>query len=268
MPHQLKGLKSLVAARKAASAGKRRAALEHLDSCLRRDPSCLPAYLLRAALLLVCGQERKALNDLERADTLPPSAVVRYGDLYLPPLPGLTERCRASSDGTASAWAQVILSFSLRSESKMQEAAQAFDAAISRRRSPELLALKARLDLSGPRAAYKGSRLLREAVQLAPKEGWIRCWLGEALRHEGDPAGALAAMNEGLRIDPGYRPARAWRAALLIALGRPRRALADLGFALRPLRASGAPDAEQAADARAWALNQRSLARRALGDVD
>lgn len=268
MPHQLKGSPALAAARRAAAAGDRRAALKRLDACLRQDAACLPGYLLRAALRLVAGQERKALDDLEMADGLPPSAVVRYGDLSLPPLHGLTEKCRASMDSASSAWAGVILSFSLRSESKMEEAAKAMDDAVSRRRSPELLAIRARLALSGPRASYKGSKDLREAARLAPQEGWIRCWLGEALRHEGDPAGALAAMNEGLRLDPGYRPARAWRAALLIALGRPRRALADLAFALRPSRASGGLDPEQAADARAWALNQRSLARRALGDLD
>lgn len=268
MPHQLKGLAALVGARRAVAAGKRRAALRSLDVCLRRDMSCLPAYLLRAALLLVSGKERRALNDLEMADTLPPSAVVAYGDLAIPPLHGLAERCRASSDGTACAWAKVLLSFALRADSKMEDASQAMDDALSRRRAPELLALKARLDLSGPRATYKGSKLLREAVRLAPDEGWIHCWLGEALRHEGDPAGALAALDEGLRRSPDYRPARAWRAALLIALGRPRRALPDLALALRPDRALAALDAEQAADARAWALNQRSLARRALGDVD
>lgn len=268
MPHQLKGLTALAAARRALHAGARSAALRRLDACLRADPSCLPAYLLRAALRLASGQERRALADLEAMDALPPSAVVAYGDLALPPLPGLSEKCRASADRSASAWAKVLLSFALRSESKMDEAERAMDDALFRRRSPELLALKARLDLSGPRATYKGSKLLREAVRLAPEEGWIHCWLGEALRHEGDPAGALAALDAGIRLDPGYRPARAWRAALLIALGRPRRALADLGLALRPSRASGVLDPEQAADARAWALNQRSLARRALGDVD
>ncbi|MDX6770839.1 MAG: hypothetical protein SF051_14995 [Elusimicrobiota bacterium] len=264
MPHQLKGLAALVAARRALARGARRDARRALDRCLRADPACLPALLLRAA----AGPRERALADLEAADRLPPSAVVAYGDLALPPLPGLTAKCRALADETASAWAKVILSFALRSESKMDEAAQAMDGALARRRSPELLAIKARLDLSGPRASYKGSKLLREAARMAPDEGWLRCWLGEALRHEGDPAGALAALDEGLRLAPDYRPARAWRAALLIALGRPKRALADLGLALRPSRASGALDPEQAADARAWALHQRSLARRALGDLD
>mgnify|MGYP001613019454 CR=1 FL=1 len=195
MPHQLKGLPALVAARRALARGAKRDALRALARCLRADPACLPALLLRAAL--------GARGDLEAADLLPPSAVVAYGDLALPPLPGPAARSDA-------AWAKALEAFALRASSRMDEAAVAMNEALRRRRLPGLLALRARLDLSGPRASYKGSKDLREACRLAPGEGWLHCWLGEALRHEGDPAGALAALDAGLRLEPGYRPARAW----------------------------------------------------------
>ncbi len=76
--------------------------------------------------------------------------------------------------------------------------------------------------------AYQGAGRLSEAVAsfrqaaaLAPWIAAIPCMLAEALLMQGDAEGAMAACEEGLRLDPGNRRAFANKAVALNEVGEP-----------------------------------------------
>lgn len=94
---------------------------------------------------------------------------------------------------------------------------------------------------------------LDRAASLAPGRGWPLAW--RALARQGtDLKGAERDLNAGLRRQPFYYRAYAWRGALKRRLGRPAEGLVDLDRAASV--DGGYP----------FTLHERSLARRALGD--
>ena len=76
-----------------------------------------------------------------------------------------------------------------------------------------------------------------EAIRLAPRDGFLRCWRGEAYRRLGRFDEAARDFEEGLRLDPSYDQGYGWRARLLDAQGRHDEAAASLrrGIAICPL---------------------------------
>ncbi len=100
----------------------------------------------------------------------------------------------------------------------------------------------------------EGVKLLFEAARRDSKHGWIRAWRGLAKLARGDEGGALADFTQGLKLQPWYHRAWAWRGAVLGRMG-------CLKEAERDLSASIAID-----EGYVFAYHQRSLVRRARRD--
>jgi tetratricopeptide (TPR) repeat protein len=98
-----------------------------------------------------------------------------------------------------------------------------------------------------------GLSFLERAAELSPDSGWILAWLGEALRQAGKPELARVALDRAVESDPKYANAWGWRATLELA-SDPKAAEAALTRALKLQKT-------------ARFYKDRSLARRALGDI-
>ncbi|MBI5067364.1 MAG: C39 family peptidase [Deltaproteobacteria bacterium] len=81
--------------------------------------------------------------------------------------------------------------------------------------------------------------LIARAEALEPSRAWIRLERAHVLGSADDPHGALAAVDEALRLRPSYRPALEARADLLVSLGREEEALALLRDATWRLESAG-----------------------------
>ncbi len=86
------------------------------------------------------------------------------------------------------------------------------------------------------------------------------CWKGGALLKLGRVDEALATLDEALRLYPLDFEAYVWRGEAKRLLGRHRQALKDLA-------ANGIKDPTRPAQAWQWALFNRALVKRALGDL-
>ena len=223
--------------RRRVDAGKLREAIACFDRAVALDPMAAQAYLYRAGLRLLVGDEDGAAADFEAIARLDHSHLPAYRDLTTlsaEEFPRLVAAC----DGLLArrpdcAWGWVFRSFSLRSLMRYEEAVRDLDRAVSLEpKSAALFAMRSRVKLTNAQDFYDGVADMEKAVALAPRWGWLGCWLGEALRHQGKLKPALKAHDRGLSLDPRYRRGYAWRGGVKVALGLHRDALSDLAKAL------------------------------------
>lgn len=246
-------------------------AIRCFDAALRRDPLCLQAYLYRAGLKLLAQDEGGALEDFRALGGLDHSVLPAYRDLNTPSaeeFPRLLQSsARAVRRAPECAWALVFHAFTLRSLMRYEEAIRDLDRAVALEpRAASLWALRSRVKLTNAAGAYEGVLDMEKAVALEPSWGWLHCWLGEALRHRGELERAHQTLTRGLELNGRYRRGFAWRGGVRVALGRFREGIADLdrSMAWDPIYHY---DFEYTADQKSWALNQRMLAHRGLGDL-
>ncbi len=267
-----------VAAMAAMSAGRRRVDAGDIPGALRLfgkavaiDPNCAQAYLYRAGLRLLHGDLDGALDDFRAIPFLDHSFLPAYRDLTTLSAEEFPQLISAAESAVKQdpdcAWALVFRAFCFRSLMKYEDAIKDLNHAVAvAPRSPALWAIRSRVKLTNRQAFYNGVRDMEKAVALAPDWGWLQCWLGEALRHQGQHRRALAALDRGLELEPGYLRGWAWRGGVKNALRDYRGAIADLGRSLDwdPIYSY---DFEYTYDQKSWAYNQRQIARRGLGDV-
>ena len=262
---------AMAAGRKRVDAGDLRGAIAAFDRAVAVDGDCAQAFLYRAGLKLLVEDYDGAIADFRAIATLDHSFLPAYRDLttlsaeeFPALIPAAEEAVRRAPD---CAWAWVFRAFSLRSLMLYEEAIVDLDRAVALEpRSAALLAMRSRVKLTNRQGAYDGVRDMETAAKLAPRWGWIQCWLGEALRHQGKFKRALAAHDRGLALEPGYLRGWAWRGGVKAALGDFRGARRDLDRSLRwdPIYSY---DFEYTYDQKSWAYNQRQLADRGLGET-
>jgi len=262
---------AMAAGRRKVDGGNLKAAIRCFDKAVALDPLAAQAYLYRAGLKLLVGDQAGALDDFDAIARLDHSHLPAYRDLTTlsaEEFPGLIAACeKALKARPRCAWGHVFHSFSLRSLMRYEDAVRDLDRAVAcDPRSAALRAMRSRVKLTNRQDFYDGVRDMEKAVSLAPDWGWLNCWLGEALRHQGEFRRALKALDRGLAVDPRYLRGWAWRGGVKVALGDARGAIADLtrSLAFDPIYHY---DFEYTADQKSWALNQRMRARRLLGDV-
>jgi tetratricopeptide (TPR) repeat protein len=241
------------------------------DRAAAVDPDCAQAFLYRAGLKLLIGDEEGALADFRTIEKLDHSRLPAYRDLTtlsaeeFPALVPATESLlRRAPD---CAWGWVFRAFSLRSLMRYEEAVEDLDRAVAcAPRSAALWAMRSRVKLTNRQGSYEGAADMEKSIRLAPDWGWLRCWLGEALRHEGRFRRALTQHSRGLDLDPRYLRGWAWRGGVQVALGRFREAISDLDRSLRPDPIYDY-EFEYTADQRSWAHNQKAAAWKGLGET-
>jgi tetratricopeptide (TPR) repeat protein len=247
-----------------SSRGQRLAALRVVERMLARDPACGWALFHRAGLRLAGNDRTGTLADLRRVAALPPAALFGGGREPEVPLPSAFPLLRPRALALArarprEAWVRVFEAFVRRETDDHERAAAAMRAACAAApRDPAVLALLARVLFVG-RLPGEGVRALQKAHTLAPDCFWINAWLGEARRYQGLWRPAEALLNEALRLEPGYFIAYSWRAPV-------RRLRGDAAGALRDVETALASEwiEERDPGSHSWALNERSLALRAL----
>ena len=262
---------AMAAGRRRVDAGDLRGAIRRFDAATAVDADCAQAYLYRAGLKLLVSDLDGALADFRAISLLDHSFLPAYRDLttlsaeeFPALIPAAEAAVRRAPD---CAWAWVFRAFSLRSLMLYEEAIADLDRAVALEpKSAALWAMRSRVKLTNRQGAYDGVRDMEKAVALAPNWGWLNCWLGEALRHQGDLKRALTFHDRGLRLEPGYLRGWAWRGGVKTALGDFRGARADLrrSLAWDPIYSY---DFEYTYDQKSWACNQLHLAARGLGDV-
>lgn len=257
--------------RKRVDAGDLRGAIRLFDRALAIDPTCAQAVLYRAGLKLLVGDLDGAVSDFRAISTLDHSYLPAYRDLTTlsaEEFPALTPAAEAAvRRAPDSAWAWVFHAFSLRSLMLYDEAVSDLDRAVAcEPRSAAVWAIRSRVKLTNRQEFYDGVRDMEKAVALAPKWGWLQCWLGEALRHQGRFKRALKCHDKGIRLEPGYLRGWAWRGGTKVALGDWRGARRDLerSLAWDPIYSY---DFEYTYDQKSWAYNQLQLAARGLGEI-
>lgn len=270
LSRRLAVLDALARGQRAAAERKRGAAFRWFDRALALDPNCAQALLSRACLALLAKNQRAAWEDIWAMERLDFSRLPDYRDLTTPSAKEFPELLsgveRLIQSDCRRPWAYVLRAFCLRSLLRYEPAVIDLDRSVALApKSAVLRALRARVKLTN-RGSYDGVKDMEKAVAMAPHWGWLRCWLGEALRHQGRFKEALKVLDRGLALEPGYSQGWAWRGGVKVSLGRFRDALPDLNRSLRPDPAARF-DPEMAADQRAWALNQKMLALRALARV-
>ncbi|PIR15971.1 MAG: hypothetical protein COV48_11435, partial [Elusimicrobia bacterium CG11_big_fil_rev_8_21_14_0_20_64_6] len=200
---------AMAAGRKRVDAGDIRGAIRRFDKAYSLDPSCVQAVLYRAGLKLLAGDLQGAVADFRLISTLDHSYLPAYRDLTtlsaeeFPALLSAAEAAvRAAPD---SAWARVFLAFSRRSLMRYEEAISDLDHAVAcEPESAAIWAMRSRVKLTNRQEFYDGVRDMEKAVALQPGWGWLNCWLGEALRHQGKHKRALRFLDKGLELEPGY----------------------------------------------------------------
>lgn len=257
--------------RKRVDAGDIRGAIKRFDRAIAIDGDCAQAYLYRAGLKLLLRDYDGAIADFRTLPTLDHSFLPAYRDLTtlsaeeFPALIAASEEAVRRAPGVA--WAWVFRAFSLRSLMKYEEAVGDLDRAVKLEpKSAALWAMRSRVKLTNRQEFYRGVRDMEKSVALAPTHGWLQCWLGEALRHEGKFKAALKALDLGLKLEPGYLRGWAWRGGTKVQMGDYRGARPDLDRSLAwdPIYSY---DFEYTYDQKAWAFNQRQLADRGLGEI-
>lgn len=262
---------AMAGGRKRVDAGDLRGAIRRFDRAVAIDPSCAQAVLYRAGLKLLVGDLDGAVADFRAISTLDHSYLPAYRDLttlsaeeFPALIPAAEAALRRAPD---SAWAWVFRAFSLRSLMRYEEAVADLDRAVAcEPASAAVWAMRSRVKLTNGRKFYDGVRDMEKAVALAPRWGWLQCWLGEALRHQGRHRLALRSHDRGLALEPGYLRGWAWRGGAKVALGDWRGARRDLfrSLARNPIYSY---DFEYTYDQKSWAYNQLQLASRGLGEI-
>lgn len=262
---------AMAAGRRRVDAGDLKGAIKRFDRAVAIDADCAQAYLYRAGLKLLVSDPQGALADFRAIETLDHSFLPAYRDLTTlsaEEFPALIPAADAAvRREPRSPWAWVFRAFSLRSLMRYDEAVADLDRAVALApKSAALWAMRSRVKLTNRQDFYDGVRDMRKAVALAPDWGWLNCWLGEALRHQGAYKLALRSLDKGLSLEPSYLRGWAWRGGVKVALGDFRGARRDLdrSLAFDPIYSY---DFEYTHDQKSWAYNQRQLAGRGLGDV-
>lgn len=259
-------------ARRAVEAGRPAASLPAFTRALGLDPDCAYGWFFRAGVRALRGDAAGAAADLAALGRLPASTLVRYREFDAPSVrryPGYLAAVDALlARPRPPAWAYVLRAFALRESQRFAEAIAAVEKGASAApRDAGLRAILARVRFVN-RFPKEGLADLRAAVRLDPSCGWIRAWLGEALRHRGEPGAALAQLEKAIALDPGYFRSFAWRGGIRSARGEHALAIADFDRALSvdwsycwAYRSGG----READPNLSWVFHERMRARRALG---
>jgi len=262
---------AMAAGRKRVDAGDIKGAIRRFDRAVAIDADCAQAYLYRAGLKLLDSDLDGAIADFRAIETLDHSFLPAYRDLTTlsaEEFPALIDAAKSAVRRAPDcAWAWVFRAFSLRSLMLYDEAVADLDRAVKLKpKSAALWAMRSRVKLTNRQSFYDGVRDMERAVALASGWGWLNCWLGEALRHQGAFARALKSLDKGLSLEPGYLRGWAWRGGVKAGLRDFKGARADLKRSLAndPIYSY---DFEYTYDQKSWAYNQLQLAARGLGDV-
>lgn len=257
--------------RKRVDAGDIKGAIKRFDKAVAIDADCAQAYLYRAGLKLLDKDLCGAVADFRAIETLDHSFLPAYRDLTTlssEEFPALIRAAEAAvKRAPDSAWAWVFHAFSLRSLMRYDEAVADLDRAVAcAPKSASVWAMRSRVKLTNRQEFYDGVRDMETAVRLQPNYGWLNCWLGEALRHQGKFKRALMFHDRGLKLEPGYLRGWAWRGGVKAAMGDWKGARRDLrrSLAWDPIYSY---DFEYTYDQKSWAYNQLQLAARGLGDI-
>jgi tetratricopeptide (TPR) repeat protein len=242
------------------------------DRAASVDPFCLQAYIYRAGVKIILGDLDGALSDFRAISGIDAEYLTAYRDFLTPSAdehPCLIERTNEILKRAPDcAWAHVFHAFSVRSLLHYDDASACMTRAVEAEPGSAVLwALRARIKLTNGLSRYDGSKDMEKALSLAPNWGWLHCWMGEALRHEGDLPRALASLDRGLELDPHYRQGYAWRGGVLVSLREFKRAIGDLTRSLRADPFCIYEDAEDRPSQKSWSYNQRMLCHRGLGDA-
>lgn len=274
----MKGYRAKVSVMAAMAGGQKllarrsiRGAIRCFDEALRLDPLCVQAYLYRAGLKLLASDDEGSLADFSAISRINHAYLPAYRDLTTPSAEEFPELIAAVErvlrlDPDCS-WAHVFRAFSFRSLLRYEEAVRDIDRALScEPRSAALWAMRSRVKLTNSLKTYDGVFDMRTALKLEPRWGWLWCWLGEALRHQGRFQSAERALTRGITLDPRYKRGYAWRGGVRVALRKYRQANRDLDLSLAwdPIYHH---DFEYTADQKSWAHNQKMIAYRGLGDL-
>src|SRR5262249_17068829 len=151
------------AGRKRVDAGDFKSAIKRFDEAVRLDGQCAQAYLYRAGLKLLVGDEAGALADFRAISGLDHSHLPAYRDLTTLS----AEEFRALSPAAERAlkrdprcaWAHVFHAFSLRSLMRYEDAIKDLDRAVAcEPKSAALYAMRSRVKLTNRQQFYDGVR--------------------------------------------------------------------------------------------------------------
>lgn len=224
--------------------GRWRRAARVLTEAVRGPEDSLPRLLLGLALLR-SGRPQEALTELDRASGELELAAVHWLRASACWSVGDSAGMRAGVDSAMRLFSELdsmepLLGSALRADSANR---------IPSERTLRLLG-RAIKRLTGPAKAWalvvraetfrrpqfleyeQAVALLKEAAALEPGAGWIQAYLGRALEHAGDAAGALEAFDRAVTLEPGCGWSRAWRGQLRRRRQDPG-ALPDLDLAAR-----------------------------------
>ena len=261
---KIPAMAAMARGRKRVDAGDIKGAIRCFNRATLIDANCAQAYLYRAGLKLLDNDLDGAVADFRAIETLDHSFLPAYRDLttlsseeFPALIKGAEDAVRRAPD---SAWAWVFHAFSLRSLMRYDEAFADLDRAVAcAPKSASVWAMRSRVKLTNRQEFYDGVRDMEKSVALAPNWGWLNCWLGEALRHQGKFKRALMFHDRGLKL-------WAWRGGVKAALGDWRGARNDLKKSLGwdPIYSY---DFEYTYDQKSWAFNQLQLGARGMGDI-
>lgn len=248
-----------------AEAGRRRAALERVSRMLALEPMFGWALFFRAGLRVLDGRAREAARDLEAMRDAPLPMMFAGGREMEVPRPagvrGLDARLTQLLRLGESPWSYALKAFFHRESGQWDLGRAAIDRALELApKDAALWALSARVKYAF-RLPAEASKAMERAWRLAPDCFWICAWLGEVKRYAGDWKAAERLLDRSIRLNPQYLLAYSWRGGVRRVLGRPREGLRDLDCALR---AEWRGEDDNASFS--WALHERSLAKREIGD--
>ena len=253
-----------------ADRGRLESAINCFGRAIALDPDCVPARLYQASLRLLNYDESGALSDFRALESVDYSHLPAYRDLQtlsIDDFPEFLPLLNSFLSGHPDCpWGYVLKALSLRQMMRYVESIAAMDRAVlCRPKSAALLAIRSRVKLVSDGRSYDGVCDIQKALSLESSWGWLWCWQGEAMRHQGLHLQALSALDRGLAMDSRYRLGFSWRGAVYFTLGQYNAALRDLNYFLRwdPIFHSSY-DSEHTASQKAWAYNQRMAVKRGL----
>jgi len=249
--------------------GRRREAHAACGRLLRLEPRLGWARFHRAGLSFLLNKAPSVvLADLLALEELPSDLFFGAGrEAELPPGcsgPAFARfAARLRRLAPRSAWPAVFEAYGHRLVEDWRPCLKAMKRAVALApEHPVVLALAARVFYVN-RLTERSTRMMEKARRLAPGCFWINAWLGEVRRYNGDWAGAETFLDAAIAANPRYYIAYSWRGGVRRVLGRPREAVRDLDLAIRREWAGDADSASLG-----WAYHERSLAKRAYGDLD
>jgi tetratricopeptide (TPR) repeat protein len=227
-----------------------RAAIEHFDRAIERDPTLASAYNNRAIARRRVGDDVGALGDFQKALERDPSAAETQYNLALVKL-SLGQHRSALGDLDRVVQAGKLGAQALRARAQTRGLIGELDAALADITLARKLEPKnpqnetAEADLFWERDEWdKAIASTYRALELNPNHTYALLLRSAARRQKGDLDGSLADLEKAVSLEPWSLDARAGRASLFLSRGDRDAARKDLDFLVE----------SQPADPLAWAF--------------